>query len=144
MGQPEFPMVNISVKQWNADDSLEYVLYDEFCYTTNQQYINPFLLQPRFCDARGNIYQVVRIIEPQSRWRHMFKFLPYVYKCTLQFRLLDETISVEALKTYLVKGINSLDYMADSEANIKFQKEWTQGIQKADTFRKVLNALTGL
>ncbi len=130
----EFPMLNISFKDWNNEDDLTiFLLFDNIIYNDNDVFFDKYFKNHLFCDCEGRIYKITKKIPPQSAWRRALKFLPNTYKIELQLRPTHETYSIAQLKGVLLERLRGI-----REQN-NFTKEWIAIIEKMQTYEGVIS-----
>lgn len=127
-----FPALNISVKKWLSDDVAEYVIYDDYIYTSNESEFTKFYKNQLYCDGEGDIYKVVEKAEMKESWRNWFRFLPNVWKTKIVFENVNQRMDLEVLRNYLLERISDL------EQN-DFTKEWKSDIVKAKNHATLIN-----
>ncbi len=128
----DYPLINISQKYWVFEDMMEYILYDDFICTTDQSYHHQYLLNKKFCDSKGEIYQLIELEFPKSGWRKALKFLPNTYKITFKFHKTGEHISVAELQNHLLEKAAQLK---DSD----FKTEYISSLQKGTTHFQLIS-----
>ena len=129
----KFPILNISLKNWNNED-LDYsliLLENDVIYTTDEYIYSNYLLNNKYIDSEGKIYRIIGKELPAS-WKKMFRFIPNFYKIKLIFEKTDDSLSVEDVKNYIRNNINKFNYIED------FEKEWLKIIENATTYEQVL------
>ena len=128
----EFPLINISQILWEDEFIIDYIVFDEYYYSENNKYFNKLFLNKKFCASDGKIYIAKGLIPPQETWRKVLKFLPDVYKSKIIFERTEKEISMEELRKYLLKKVQTL---SDSES----KTTWIQDLKKAKNHYELIN-----
>ena len=105
----EFPLLNISKKNWSENDLLDHVIFEPFIYSDNQKFIKNYLINNSFCDCNGNVYKVRELNRPKQYWRHLLKFIPGIYKVEVVFYQTTEIISLADLKDFVISRLKSIN-----------------------------------
>lgn len=107
----KYPALNISEKSWKGRE-LEldtFVLFDEFNYNKNTKFFEKYFLNKKICDSNGKIYKIKGRKLPTSVWRRFFSFLPNVFKCEYIMEQVNEELTLESLRNYLLERISDLE-----------------------------------
>ena len=128
----EYPLLNISIKKWDDEHLMEYMIFDEFIYTDDDSIFNKFYRSNLFCDCNGRIFKVIRKAELKERWRHWFRFIPNVWKREIVFEPTGKSWSVDELRNHMLERISDLK-------NDEFLVKWKSDLQKAKTHSELLN-----
>ncbi len=124
----QFPIVNIFEK-WKNEDVLEYILFDPYIYTRSEKLFDKYFRNKKFCDCKGDLYQVVGKNRNVPVWRRIFFFLPNVYRELLLFKKLEQSISLNEAKQLLKQhscSLNSVE-LENQFKNAKSFKELFDG-----------------
>lgn len=127
----KFPIINISYEKWNSEDLMEYVCYDEFIYTKKDSLFDKFYKNKFFCDGNGKIFKAVKKAEMTESWRNWFKFIPNVWKTKIVFVKMNDQMSLEKLRSYVLDRISGL------EEN-EFTQEWKETVLKASNYSELI------
>lgn len=128
----KFPLLNISETNWNDEDTIEYILFDEFIYTDKETIYERYLKNKLFCDCNGEIFIVKDKIPPVAWWRKTFRFLPNTYKVKLIFEKTEKKISVDELKNYMIERVNEL-------SEDEFRSKWINYLKQAKSHKELID-----
>lgn len=135
----KFPMILISnnnVEKYYFP--MDYVLFDKFWYCSNQKIIEDLCLNHIFCDYNGSLHQVVGIEHPTSFWRRVFKFLPNTYKCTLKIKPLQEKMSLEDIRKFMLHRTDQLHELWGKDGE-SFISDWQAKIKSGKTYAGIID-----
>ena len=126
-----FPALAISTKKWITDDLMDYILWDEYIYTNKESVFQKYYKDNLFCDGEGKIYKAIRKNEVTENWRNWLRFIPNVWKTTIIFQDMNEEMSVEQLRNYILERISDLKQDTST-------REWKINVQKATTHAELI------
>ncbi len=129
----KFPFFNLSQYRWVNESVIDFALFNAFIYTDDDDYFNNFLKNNKFCDCSGTVYVIKDKMSPTQLWRKIFRFIPSVYKVTLQFEKTDESIPFELFK---VLFITKNDFIQHNDIVSKY---WIDLVKKSESFEDLYN-----
>ncbi len=130
----KYPAFNISEKSWKGKE-LEldaYFLFNEFNYNNKTKTFEKYFLNKKVCDSNGKVYRIKGRKLPNSIWRRIFSFLPNVFKCEYITERINEELTLDNLRNYL------LDRISELEEN-DFSQKWKTDVRKAKTYEELMN-----
>ena len=127
-----FPLLNISVKNWNSEDLMEYILFDKFIYTDKDSLFNEFYKGKLFIDCNGQIYKALEKAELNQKWRNWLRFIPNMWKREIIFKPTGEAWTVSELRNYLLERVSELK--ADTHT-----EKWKSNLKNAKTHSELIN-----
>ena len=130
-----FPLVNISIKEWTGDDITMYFLYDRYYRSINYFHFKSHLLNNNFCDCNGNLFKVIDLIPPKSNWRRVFFLIPVVYKQEMVFENLNEQIHLEELREYIIDRVT--EFYDKNKLYVTHQ--WIQQLKLAQSYEELID-----
>jgi len=127
----EFPIVNLSISDWNNKDIDYSVIFLCGCKTRifNQTYLEKYFLNHDFLDSNGNLFKIIEI-KSLGKWK---KHIPFVFRNTLVYSSLDENISLEKAKKIILKKIEDFD-----DKNDEFLNDWKKIIKTSKTYEGIM------
>ncbi len=142
-----FPAIDISVKKWSYEDLMEYVIYEDYIYTSKDSIFKKYYQDHLFCDSMGKIYKAIKKEEMTENWRNWLRFIPNVWKTKIIFQNTDDLMSLEELKSFIIKRISDLNdnqkneqWKADSE-QYEILSSWKADVQKAKNHTELISSL---
>ena len=127
-----FPAIDISTNKWVIDDIMEYVIYDEYIYTSKDSVFRENYKNRLFCDGNGKVYKAIRKVEMTENWRNWLRFIPNVWKTKIVFQYTNQVMDLEELRNYYLERISDL-------AQDDFTREWKADVRKAKTHAELIN-----
>ena len=127
-----FPLLNISVKNWNSEDLMEYILFDKFIYTGKESLFNEFYKGQLFIDCNGQIYRALEKAELNQKWRNWLRFIPNIWKREIIFKPTGEAWTVAELRNHLVERVSELKPDTHRE-------KWKSDLKNAKTYSELIN-----
>ena len=129
-----FPIINISIKEWNDDDTLDYILFSDLIYTDKTSIFDKFYRDTMFCDCNGIIFKAIGLEKPKEKWRNWLKFLPGIYKCRIIFESTQKKLTVNELRNHFLNGISNL-------TKTDFTEKWIADIKDAESHSELINGI---
>ena len=126
--KPNFALINVSDFQWLPEDLMEYIMHNEYFYSSKEEVYDKYCKQQHFCDCDGNVFMIVGRTLPTQWWKYIFRFLPGIYRQTLHFEHVG-SMSLEELKAYIIAQISRFD---DT-------KWWVENVSEAKTYYEVIH-----
>lgn len=130
-----FPLVNISQRNWKSKEAPEYFHYDGYYYSMDYIYFKSNVVNDIYCDCNGNLFQPKELIPPAAYWRKIFFFLPNVYKQKIIYENLNRHISVEELREFLMARVSELY----KENKLYYYYEWKEHLKKANNYEGLID-----
>ena|GEM_PF-1640532 len=127
----KFPIINIAVENWNDLEDAN-CLFAEFTYTDNNKLFNKFFHNQEFVDCTGKTFKIIGKELPKSSWRHVFKFLPNVFKVKLIFEKRDKVFELNEFKRLIATGIAQYE-----ENELTFN--WLKRVKENNSIESILN-----
>ena len=129
MKKPEFPAINVS-KNWDKnEDVLAYILLDEYI-GRNDRFYKDYYFYNLFVDCNGEIFKITDRILPTGI-RDFFSFLPGVGNAKLVFEQTGRTMTIEEIRSHLLKQAENYD-----KDNVTIK--WINNIREAKTIEEML------
>ncbi len=123
----EFPVLDISIREWNIENISEIIFYDIYFHNDSYELFEKLRLNHKVVDSNGNIFKIINIQREKRNWKTLF--LKSRQKMT--FELLDDSINIQDLKEFVLNKINSL------EVN-EYKFKWIENIKKAKNFKELI------
>lgn len=127
----EFPLLNITDRDWNPERVDSQLIFDEFIYV-GRAIFDDFHKDKFYCDCTGKVYKAVDIVLPTSSWRKFFGFLPMVYKSRLIFEKTELRLTVDQLRDFVIDRISE---MPEDE----FNQKWIRQLKQAKSHRDIID-----
>ena len=128
----KFPALNIQQTEWDPQKYVDPILLNRYLKNTNIELFKNQLLNKKFCDSNGEIFIIANIVEPTSFVRNAFKFIPGVYKCTLEFKKTGTKMPLEDLRQFILERVNSISIN-------EFKLLWNIKIKTAKTHAEIID-----
>lgn len=124
--------MNVCLETWAEDKHFDgLVLWNQYIYTRNKEFISNCIIDKTFCDCNGNLYKVFELVIPTSLWRRFLYFLPNIYKTELRLRRTGEKISVDELRRFM------LDRLRERPPD-KFYNQIKKDLKLSNSFIKLM------
>ncbi|MFC6998623.1 hypothetical protein [Rufibacter roseus] len=127
--EPEFPVVQIEIQEWDEDIMGELFLFDEFYYSDDDEFYNKYFYRKQFLDSTGRIFlagEKVKIDNFMSK-------LGISMKYKVQYKATSEHWTFEEAKSFLISKIEELP-------SPEGKKEWINSLNKAKTIKQLIEA----
>lgn len=129
----KFPLLNISEEKWIIDDLLEYIDFNGYFYSADQNLFEKYAYQKLHCDSEGSVYKVVGKTPPKG-WRNYLRFIPNVYREKLIYEATNEKMGLDDLRKYVLMKVDKLE---DNE----FKSEWISNVKQAESYQELITAI---
>ncbi len=127
MNKINFPVLDISINEWNLQNVSEIIFYDIYFYSNSYDLFEKLRLNHKIVDSKGNVFKIVKLQKKERNWMSFFK----QSKHEMIFELLDEKIDLDDLKDFMLKKMNNL------ELN-EYKLKWIESIKKAKKFNELI------
>ncbi|WP_417357629.1 hypothetical protein [Flavobacterium sp.] len=115
--QPEFPLLDISVKDWNSEEVLGLIEYSGIMPGVSQKVFDDHHLNRVLVDGNGYVFKITGK-ELIAAWRKFVPFFVPIYRYVFESQ--NKQISFDEVKEYMFNGLNSLDYKeGDDNTDLK-------------------------
>lgn len=105
--QPEFPLLDISVKDWNSEEVLGLIEYSGIMPGVSQKVFEECHLNRILVDGNGYVFKITGK-ELISGWRKFVPFFVSIHRYVFEYQ--NRQVSFDEVKEYMFNGLNSLDY----------------------------------
>ncbi len=122
-----YPILNISISEWNNDIIEEIFRENDIYYSSNEEFFNTYLLNNEFIDCNGDIYKITGKIAIKGFWTLLFTSK----RSRLIFEKTNSKITFDELQKIMVDRINDLK---GDEA----EQQWILSLKKAQTIKQLL------
>jgi len=134
MTSMQFPLMNITHEGWSIKQDLDaFHLIDPYIFTENEAHYKEYFHNQYFCACDGEIYQVTGKTPPKTKWRHLLKWLPDVFKVKLQFQSTGKKIPLEELKNWMLARLEPMD------KNDHWVQLWKAHIRTARSHKELIH-----
>ncbi|WP_330444251.1 hypothetical protein [Flavobacterium sp. C4GT6] len=104
--QPEFPLLDVSVKNWNSEEILGLIEYSAIMPGVSQKVFEECHLNRVLVDGNGYVFKITGK-ELIAAWRKFVPFFVPVHRYVFDYQ--NRKMSFDEVKEYMVNGLNSLD-----------------------------------
>ncbi len=123
-----YPILNISLPDWNGELVNEIFLDDDQYQTKDENFIQEYIIGHKFVDCTGNVYKIVnRSASKINWWQSLFN----VKKGHFIFHDTGEKMTFDELKNMMVDKIQRLDWKGG-------QEDWLKAIKTARTIQELI------
>jgi len=123
-----FPVLDISIDEWNVENISEIIFYDIYFCNKSYDLFKSLRLNHKVVDSRGTIFRIIRLKNRERSWFDFFSKTKY----EMMFELVEETADLDDLKCFMLNKINNLE-----DNGYKFM--WIENIKKAKSFAELIN-----
>lgn len=125
----EFPVLDISIKEWNIENISEIIFYDIYFHNNSYELFEKLRLNHKVVDSKGIFFRIINIQSEKRNWKTFF----FKSKQKMIFELSDDSISIQDLKDFVLNKINNL------EGN-EYKFKWIENIKKAKNFKELITS----
>lgn len=122
-----FPVIDISIDNWNSEDINEVLLFDEYFYNKSNQAFEIYRMNHTIVDSKGCMFKIVGV-EKLKSWQN---YIPFFIKRKMYFDDCKDKKSLEELRSFILK---KMDEIEDND----FKIEWKNNVIKAKNFNDLI------
>lgn len=122
-----FPVIDISIDNWNSEDINEVLLFNEYFYNKSNQVFEIYRMNHTIVDSKGCVFKIVGV-EKLKSWQN---YIPFFFKRKMYFDDCKDNKSLEELRSFILK---KLDKIEDND----FKIEWKNNVIKATNFNDLI------
>lgn len=122
-----FPVIDISIDNWNSEDINEVLLFNEYFYNKSNQVFEIYRMNHTIVDSKGCMFKIVGV-EKLKSWQN---YIPFFIKRKMYFDDCKDNKSLEELRSFILK---KLDKIEDND----FKIEWKNNVIKAANFNDLI------
>ena len=98
--QPQFPVLFLSINDWNSDETETMVLDNGNLYGT-EEIFKEYYLDDIVADSNGDVFKITGR-EKLASWRKLIPFMAK-YRCVFEYQ--NRQVTFNEVKEYLANGI---------------------------------------
>ncbi|SEP30221.1 hypothetical protein SAMN05444671_3085 [Flavobacterium sp. CF108] len=125
-----FPVLDISINNWNDENISEIIFYDIYFRNKSYDLFESLRLNHKVIDSNGSVFKIVELRKSKPSFINFF----WKSKSEMIFQSLDETISLNNLKNFMINKINNL------EVN-EYKFKWAENVKNAQNFYQLIRAV---
>lgn len=122
-----FPVIDISIDNWNSEDINEILLFDEYFYNKSNKVFEIYRMNHTIVDSKGCVFKIVGV-EKLKSWQN---YIPFFIKRKMYFDDCKDKKSLEELRSFILK---KMDEIEDND----FKIEWKNNVIKAKNFNDLI------
>ena len=122
-----FPVIDISIDNWNSENINEILLFDEYFYNKSNQVFEIYRMNHTIVDSKGCVFKIVGV-EKLKSWQN---YIPFFVKRKMYFDDCKDKKSLEELRSFILK---KMDEIEDND----FKIEWKNNVIKAKNFNDLI------
>lgn len=126
----EYPILNISLQNWNNDIVEELFRENDIYYSNNEIFFKTYLLGHKYVDCKGDIYKLLNKYPIKNLWLR----LRFIKRSKFQFEKTNERISFEELQILLIDRVNQL---SGEDA----KNEWIEKIKNSPSIASLIKGI---
>ena len=100
-----YPILNISIPEWNDDIVQEIFRYNDIYYSKDEVFFNKNFLGHEFVDCNGKIFRIVDKILMSNFWLRIFTLTRF----RIIFAPTNKNVEFIDLQRYIIERINDLN-----------------------------------
>lgn len=123
-----FPVLDISINEWNLENINEIIFYDIYFRNKSYDLFEKLRLNHTIIDSNGTIYRIIRLEKRNCKWMTFFVKSKY----EMIFEVLDEKANLDDLRNLMLNRISDL------EVN-DYKLRWVENIKKTKNFKELIS-----
>lgn len=127
--KPEFPIVQIEIKNWNLNLMIELFRFDEFYYSNDDNFYYDYIHEKKFLDSNGRIFLARERVKVKSFWSK----LGIGKKYRIIYNETKEQWNFDEVKNFLISKVNKLPFQEG-------RNEWLNSLERAKTIKQLIEA----